>query len=168
MSNSVRLQNFEKNESINNNIFSRNIPSQMLETSFGPRSVNTKYSKFPILDHKKETDVPIKAYETYNTETTFYPGDRKPHFCGFSTNIDKESSLRNQFFALQSADQAKYIPSTTSDLYQNNVDFININRNLDGSAMFRQESFNDYNPNISNMIGSSIFNNSTRVQLKNI
>ena len=33
---------------------------------------------------------------------------------------------------------------------------------------FTESNFNEFNPNISNKIGNLTFNNSTRVQLKNI
>ena len=38
-------------------------------------------------------------------------------FSGFVENVDVESVLRNQIFALQKNDQAVYVPSSKSDLY---------------------------------------------------
>jgi len=168
MNNSVRLQHFRKNDTINAKIYSRNIPSSNVQMNFSPRSVNTKYSVMPVLDHRKEATVPLKTYGNYDSETVFFPGNIKSHHCGFSRNVDRESTLRNQFFALQKADQARYIPPSTSDLYENSIDFLNTNSDLDNSLIFRTEDFDDFNPNLSNMIGSNIFNNSTRVQLKNL
>ena len=165
---SINLQNFTKQNNLNNNIYNRNIPSSNLQTHFSPRSVSTKYSQFPILDHRKESNVLLNYAEPFNSENTFYPGNRKPHFCGFARNIDLESNLRNQFFALQKADQAKYIPSSESSLYNNNVNFINVNSDLDSILLFKKENFNDFNPNLSNNIGNEIFLNSTRVQLKDL
>lgn len=166
--NSVLLQNFRKNDTINQEIYDRNFPSNNLQMNFSPRPVQTKYSVFPILDHKPESKVPITNCQIYNTSDTFFPGTRQPHFNGFSSNIDNESTLRNQFFALQNADQAKYIPSTTSDMYDNSINFLNTNVDLDNTLLFNQEEFNDFNPNLAPSIGSNIFNNSTRVQLKNL
>ena len=40
---------------------------------------------------------------------------------GFANSINTESSLRNQFFAPQSCDQAKYIPSTNVDMFKVSV-----------------------------------------------
>lgn len=168
MNNSVLLQHLEKNEKINSEIFNRNIPSNNLQMNFSPRPVQTKYSKFPLLDHKSETKIPINNCHIYNIKNTFFPGTRNPHFNGFSRNIDDESILRNQFFALQNADQSKYIPSTTSNLYEHSVNIINTEINLDESLLFNQSEFNDFNPNISSKIGFNIFNNSTRIQLKNL
>ena len=164
----ITLQNFEKNDIINNNIYNRNIPSNQLNMNFSPRSVSTKYSALPILDHRQESSVPMNNYPIYNSGSTFFPGTSKPHFCGFAKNIDLESSLRSQFFALQKADQAKYIPSSSSNMYNNPINFINTNKDLDNYLLFNQNSFNDFNPNLSNNIGNEIFLNSTRVQLKNL
>ena len=163
----VRLQHFEKNDLINNNIYTRNIPSAEIKMHFSPRSVSTKYSHLPILDHKSEATVSLKNNEDYS-ENIFFPGNRKPHYCGFASNVDSESTLRNQFFALQKSDQAQWFPSTNSDLYKHEVNFTNNNIALDSSLLFNQEVFDDFNPNISNNIGHNIFDNSTRVQLKNI
>ena len=77
----------------------------------------------------------------------FYPGTRKPHFCGFAQNVDLESSLRNQFFALQKADQAKYVPNSNSNMYENNINFINTNKNLDNELLFNNNNgdFDNFN-----------------------
>ncbi len=166
--NNVILQHFEKNNFINKEIYNRNRPSSEIAMHFSPRSVSTKYSHLPILDHRKETTVPLNNYENYNSETVFFPGNRKPHFCGFASSVDNESSLRNQFFALQKADQAQWLPSTNSDLYENPINFTNTNIDLDKSNLFKHEEFADFNPNLSNNIGNKLFHNSTRVQLKNL
>ena len=76
--------------------------------------------------------------------------------------------MRNQFFALQKADQAVYVPNSNSNMYENNIDFINTNKNLDNELLFNENDFDNFNPNLSNKIGNEIFLNSTRVQLKNL
>ena len=167
MNNNVKLQNFEKLDTINNNLYARNIPSSIIQPNFDPRPVSTKYSTLPLIDHKKETNVPIISYN-YNSEEIFYPGTKKPNFNGFARNINKESTLRNQFFALQAADQSKYIPASTSDLYMNTINFQNVSKNLEETILFREPEFADFNPNPSITIGNRIFNNATRVQLKNL
>lgn len=168
MNYNVTLQNFKKNNNINNEIYSRNFPSNQLNMHFSPRSVSTKYSTMAILDHRKESNVSINNFPIYDSNSTFFPGTSKPHFCGFAKNIDLESSLRSQFFALQKADQAKYVPSSSSDLYENSIDFVNTNKDLDNHLLFQRPSFNDFNPNLSSTIGNEIFLNSTKVQLKNL
>jgi hypothetical protein len=136
--------------------------------NFSFRPVTTKYTLMPTYNHRIESSIPINNSEVYDVNNTFFPGTRKPHFCGFATNVDKESTLRNQFFALQKADQVAYLPNSSSDLYENNINFLTHNNNLDAQLLFKQESFNDFNPNISSSIGNEIFYNSTRVQLKDL
>tara|TARA_Y100000741_G_scaffold166574_1_gene126029 strand:- start:5944 stop:6453 length:510 start_codon:yes stop_codon:yes gene_type:complete len=168
MNNSVRLQNFEKLDIMNNNLYTRNIPSRDIQPNFDPRPVSTKYSTLPLTDHKKETNIPIIKQDNYNSSEIFYPGTRKPNYSGFATNIDKESTLRNQFFALQAADQANYIPSSTSDLYMDPINKQTVSKDLDETLLFKQSEFADFYPNPSVIIGNRIFDNATRVQLKNL
>ena len=164
----VTLHNFEGHNTMNKSIASRNFPSNNLAMNFSFRPVNTKYTLMPTYNHPIEASVAINSNEVYDVNNTFFPGTRKPHFCGFATNVDKESTLRNQFFALQKADQVAYLPNTSSDLYENNINFVTHNNNLDAHLLFKEESFSDFNPNISNSIGNEIFYNSTRVQLKDL
>ena len=53
--------------------------------------------------------MPIKCEPIFNPANTFNPGTANAPWSGFSTNINTESQLRNQFFALQRNDQAEYI-----------------------------------------------------------
>ena len=164
----VELNNFNKQNSINSEILNRNIPSSGLTMNFSFRPVNTKYTFMPSVAPIVKSVEPIQNYENYDTSSVFFPGTRKMHFCGFASNIDRESTLRNQFFALQKADQKTYIPASTSDLYENKINFVNNNENLDNHLLFREEQFQDFNPNRFSTIGNELFYNSTRVQLKNI
>lgn len=164
----VTLHNFEAHNTMNNSLANRNFPSNNLGMNFSFRPVNTKYTLMPTYNHKLESAESINNGEVYDVNSTFFPGTRKPHFNGFATNVDKESTLRNQFFALQKADQVAYLPNTSSDLYENNINFLTHANNLDTHLLFKEESFNDFNPNISNKIGNELFYNSTRVQLKDL
>ena len=162
----VILQNIDNN--IGNNIYERVVPSHEMQMNFGFRPIMSKYATMPILDDRIVSQVNINKEPAYNSENVFYPGTSKPHFSGFATNIDNESTLRNQFFALQKGDKHLYIPNSNSDLYENNLDIKNYNLNLDNLVLFKKQNFDDFNPNLSHKIGNNIFNNSTRVQLKNI
>ena len=164
----ITLQNHENQNAINNTIYERNIPSETMQVNLPQRSVSTKYSHFPILDSRRETNVILNYARPYDNNQMFFPGTRKPHFCGFAQNVDLESNLRNQFFALQKADQALYVPNSNSNMYQNNIDFKTTNKNLDNELLFNENDFDNFNPNLSNKIGNEIFLNSTRVQLKNL
>lgn len=155
----------------NEQIYSRNIPSGTMTMNFSSIPVSTKCTTFPIFNNNVSTFNDNQSIGTpnnvYNTETNFFPGTDKPNFDGFCINIDKESLLRNQFFALQSGDQSKYFPSSNSDMYvlTNHNDYNVMDKN---NKSFTESNFNQFNPNISNKIGNLTFNNSTRVQLKNI
>ena len=164
----VVMQNFEKNNLINEKIYERVIPSDDLILNFDPRPVQTKYNYMPILDTLKNSSVTLKDSNIFNPNEIFFPGNAKSNFRGFVDAIDSESTLRNQFFALQKSDQSKYIPSTQSNLYNNEVFYLTSNEDLDNNLLFKQEKFKSFNPNLNDKIGSNIFNNSTRVQLKNL
>lgn len=66
--------------------------------SFSPRPVPTKYTVMPVLDTTPSSKVPL----TYNL---------------VAPDVDLESSLKNITFALQKDSRAAYIPSSSSDLY---------------------------------------------------
>ena len=161
---SVRLQNFGYDE-MNLDIYKRNVPSEGIATHFDPRPVNTKYRHLPVLDPKQPDSYEYR--QTYN-ESVFLPGNRKPHYNGFANNVDRESSLRNQFFALQKGDQHLYVPSSNSNMYNHPINFVTHEGNINRLGMFYQSDFDDFNPNLSDKIGRNIFHNNTRVQLKDL
>jgi len=164
----ITFNNYDKNNAINNELFNRHFPSNNLTMNFSCRPVNTKYTLMPTVHNVIKSVEPIKNYNVFDSNKTFFPGTRNPHFCGFASNVDTESTLRSQFFALQKADQARYIPSTNSDLYENNIEQLPQKVNLDATLLFNETKFDDFNPNLSNLIGHELFYNSTRVQLKDL
>lgn len=154
--------NIESNEELNNRLSERNIPSVPLQPNFGIRSVSTKYSTMPIFDRRATPTFPIERQPTYNVTNVFNPGDSKSPWSGFATNINNESSLRNQFFALQKCEQSSYVPSTSSDMY--NVVVGGRNETQPFPGLFKETKFNSFNPNTCE-IGKDVFNNFTREQL---
>jgi hypothetical protein len=152
-------------EQTNGRIYDRNIPSQVLQPYIDVRPVMTKYSYFPIVDPRKEIKVPLVQLPTYNVHNVFNPGNTQSPWSGFASNINKESELRNQIYAIQKCSQAVYVPSSNSDLY--NYKFQTINRHNPHELLFQNESFGAFNPNPDqNIVGSGLFNNSTRVQVR--
>jgi hypothetical protein len=150
----------------NSRIYDRNIPSQVLQPYFTPRSVSTKYSIMPIVDPRKEVSVKTFNYPTYNTNRVFNPGNSQSPWSGYSSNVNTESELRNQIYALQKCSQAVYVPSSGSDLYEYDIiprDMIN----NPFSELFREEKFDAFNPNPENL-AHGLFLNSTRTQVKDI
>jgi hypothetical protein len=118
-----------KHNQINNEIIKRNVPSQPLQTYFGIPSVNTRYvvqpkydfstppCMLPKKDNGEGLGISSLQHSTYDTNTYYYPGDRKAPFSGFSSNINIESQLRNQHIKLSRSDNHVYVPTSKSNLY---------------------------------------------------
>lgn len=150
----------------NTRVYDRNIPSQLLQPYFSPRAVSTKYSIMPIVDPRKEISVKTMNYPTYNTNMVFNPGNSTSPWSGFSSNVNVESELRNQIFALQKCSQSVYVPNSQSDLYEYNFQPANdVDQKFSG--LFTRENFDPFNPNPENL-ASGVFLNSTRADVKNI
>ena len=156
-------------EQTNTRIYDRNIPSQMLQPYLDVRPVMTKYSHFPIVDPRKELNVKLTQLPTYNSQTVFNPGNTQSPWSGFASNINLESELRNQVFALQKCDQSVYVPNSSSDLYKYSYTPNKAKQSQSHSLLFQKEQFCDFNPNPDNkIVGSGMFYNSTRTQIKEI
>ena len=156
-------------EQTNTRIYDRNIPSQMLQPYLDVRPVMTKYSHFPIVDPRKELNVKMEQMPTYNSQMVFNPGNSKSPWSGFASNVNLESELRSQIFALQKCDQSVYVPNSNSDLYKYSYSPHNSKQSQSHSLLFQKESFCDFNPNPDvKLVGSGIFYNSTRTQVKEI
>jgi hypothetical protein len=151
----------------NNRIYDRNIPSQMLQPYLDVRPVMTKYSYFPIVDPRKQINIPLVQMPTYSVNEVFNPGNTQSPWSGFASNINTESELRNQIYALQKCSQAIYVPNSSSDLYT--YKFQTKTQSNPHELLFRDETFESFNPNPApGLCGSSIFNNNTRCQVKDI
>jgi len=150
----------------NTRVYDRNIPSQILQPYFSPRSVPTKYSLLPIVDPRKENSIKAVHYPNYNTCAIFNPGNDKAPWSGYSSNVNVESELRNQIFALQKCSQSVYVPGTNSDLYQNHF-AASQPYHQPFSGLFYKEKFEPFNPNPENL-ATGVFLNSTRADVKNI
>lgn len=152
--------------SINTRIYDRNIPSHVLQPYLNVRPVMTKYSIMPIVDPRAPAKVPVVQQPIYSTNEVFNPGNTQSPWSGFATNINTESELRNQIYALQSCSQSVYVPSADSDLYKfgfkpNN----NVQQPFPG--LFQTEHFGAFNPNPEN-IGQGLFQNCTRQQIRGL
>jgi hypothetical protein len=154
-------------EQTNKRIYDRNIPSQMLQPYLDVRPVMTKYSYFPIVDPRKEISVPMEQMPTYNVNKVFNPGNTTSPWSGFASNINLESELRNQVYALQKCSQAVYVPNSNSDLYD--YKFKTVTQPNPHELLFQNESFSQFNPNPDQrIVGSGIFMNNTRVQVRDM
>jgi hypothetical protein len=148
--------------------YERNIHSQPLQPYLDARPVLTKYSILPIVDPRKSISTPLIQQATYNPEKMFNPGNDFGPWSGYASNINHESELRNQIFALQSCSQAAYIPSSKSNLYQ--VNWQNTPIGIQPfPTLFKNEQFCPINPNPNpEKIGFALFNNATRQQTKDL
>ena len=151
----------------NQRIYDRNIPSQILQPYLSVRPVMTKYSIMPIVDPRAPINVPMEQLPIYSQEQIFNPGTAAP-WSGYASNVNDESDLRNQIFALQSCSQATYVPSSKSSLYQ--VNWQNQNKpEQPFPDLFKNEQFCPANPNPNpDKIGYALFNNATRQQVKDL
>ena len=155
----------------NMRIYDRNLPSQMLQPYIDVRPVMTKYSYLPIVDPRKELHVKMEQMPTFNPHTVFNPGNTQSPWSGFASNINTESELRNQIYALQKCSQSVYVPNSQSDLYKYN--FIPENQMPTSfqphGLLFSKDSFSSFNPNPDpNIVGTNLFSNPTRAQIKDI
>jgi hypothetical protein len=168
MNNCNQQSNVAKiHEETNTRIYDRNIPSQMLQPYIDVRPVMTKYSYFPIVDPRKKNSVPLTVQPTFNPHAVFNPGNTTSPWSGFASNVNTESELRNQIYALQKCSQSVYVPSSKSDLY--NYGFTPKPTPQSHSLLFEKDSFSQFNPNPdSKTVGSEMFFNSTRVQVRDL
>ena len=90
----------ERTSELDDRIYDRLWPSAPLQPQYSTRPVSTKYALMPIVDQRVKPKVALGNYPIYNTTHVFNPGTAQAPWSGFSTNINTESRLRNQFFAL--------------------------------------------------------------------
>jgi hypothetical protein len=156
----------QRQETVYLRSYRRNIPSSPLQPYLDARPVQTKYSILPIVDPRRPVETPLIQQATFSLETVFNPGNDTAPWSGYASNVNRESELRNQIFALQSCSQATYIPSSNSTLYgvkwENQKD---VKQPFPG--LFKKEQFSPVNPNQHpDKIGYALFNNATRQQIK--
>lgn len=154
-------------EELNKRIGSRNNIEKKLEPNFDLRPTSTKYDYFPVLD--KQPTPKKTNYETYKVSNQFYNGNAKAPISGYFSNIDLESNLRNQNFALQKgASQSVYVPTSESDMYKVKVPYVpseQPHKNLFSKHQFSSELHENLH---NNKIGIDKFNNHTRTQLRDM
>ena len=159
--------NSDIQEQTNKRIYDRNIPSQMLQPYLDVRPAITKYTYLPIVQPQRQLSVKLKQDPVFNVHTIFNPGNTQSPWSGFASNINTESVLRNQIYALQKCSQAVYVPNSGSDLYDYN--FQTKTQENPHNLLFSENSFPSFNPNPNDKaIGYNLFMNSTRTQLKDL
>ena len=166
MTNKVLLCNQERVDELNNKIYQRNLTNASVEMHESFRSVPTRQVLFPILDCNKPVTV-ARLDKKFDINTMYTPSNYVPTQ-SYRDNIDIETKLRGTIFPIQKCDQAKFIPDSKSDLYNNNhIEPRRINNNTPHALLFKEQRFNNFNPNMCKL-GHELFHNSTRVQLRDL
>jgi hypothetical protein len=105
--------NIDYDNELNKRLETRNVPSAPLQPLFDLRPTMTRYTWFQTVDPK----MPGQVNYPYDPKEVFNPGRGPVSY--FMQNVDTESTLRNQFFALQKSPQKEYVPELNSSLYEN-------------------------------------------------
>jgi hypothetical protein len=159
----------ERVDELNNRISSRYFPDVPLEPNYNMRPIPTKYSLFPIVNRRSEVREPRLNYVDHNPYFNFNPSSAKSNVKSFQKNVDTETILRNQTFALQhGAEQGVYVPTSNSELYKVNVVVSNPVEQTHPLLFTKMEHSNKPHQNLSNNIGNHVFFNHTRTQLRNM
>jgi hypothetical protein len=162
----VYFKNTNRSKELSERIFARNIPSAPIkgEVSFRPEQ-----TKFTILGkdegYRHEQCGPNVAYANYEPSKIFHPGNNGAPWYGYAANINNESTLRNQFFALQKAGQAAWVPSTNSELYNAKV----VSKSVENPHphLDKRAEFEPFQPNTCG-IAKQLFHNHTHQQIKDL
>jgi hypothetical protein len=157
----------ERVDELSSRMFARNMPSRDIQPAFDIRPVASKYTVMPIYDQYKPCVEVIRVQPVFQAQDTFYPGTRKAPYNGFASKVNVESTLRNQWFALQRSSQSVYIPSSESDLYKTTIVYKPVMLPHPYIDSDNAEQFEPHNPNTMNL-ARGMFDNSTRVQLKDV
>tara|TARA_Y100000996_G_C22321591_1_gene560587 strand:- start:132 stop:644 length:513 start_codon:yes stop_codon:yes gene_type:complete len=159
--------NQNRTQELNDRLYERNLTGAPIKMQYSVRSVPTRYVHMPMLDCRKPSEEGCGNENIYNTKKMFTPASSLP-FNGYQQNVDVETKLRGSVFPLQACAQASYVPDSNSDLYKSNyLTETNNKIQMTNELLFKEEEFNKFNPNECNL-GYKLFNNHTRVQLKNL
>jgi hypothetical protein len=109
--------NVDRDMELSKRLGARRQPIGNLNICFDPRPMPTQYTNSQPFPTPRISGTSVPPPTAYDTKKNFYGGDKKGPWSGFATQIDDESVLRNQFFALQKCEQSEYIPSSRSDMY---------------------------------------------------
>jgi hypothetical protein len=164
----IQYQNLERLQEIDQRISSRFVPDRPLPPNFDPRPVMTKYTLFPMVDNRMPATIPIQPNYYAPSPSNFVPPVmRLGPVAGFQRNVDVETDLRNQVYALQkNVDATAYVPASTSDLYRvTPVHGVGTGENPQHGLLFQQFAFASMPP-VDPRIGRELLHNSTRAQLR--
>lgn len=155
-------------DELNERIASRHFPDNALQPNFDPRPMTTRSMLFPMIDQRRPVKEPIQQIDRHDLASNFSPATRKGPFTTYLANVNTESILRNQTFALQrGADQAVYVPSSSSDLYHVKTAVGRQEEQVHPKLFEKPGMIKTSQPQIIHSLGRDQFYNNTRIQLKN-
>lgn len=156
---------YERTDELNQRIGERQFPDMALQPNFDPRPTPTKYSRFPIIERRAPTTVPILAGKSHCVRTNFNPGTARAPVGTYLANIDTDTVLSNRHRALQRyADQGVYVPNSDSDLYH--VAAIGRQEQQTHPGLFVRHDYTTSSNPVASQIGQDMFHNNTRTQLR--
>ena len=119
--NQSQCKNLEYDNELNKRLENRNTPSAPLQPIYDIRPIATKYTMFHTVDDTRQYQ--YHNSNQYDPHQIFNPGKAPIDY--FIRNIDVESKLRSQFFAIQNSPQSMYVPEVNSQLYENPMAYLN-------------------------------------------
>jgi hypothetical protein len=153
---------------INKRILERTMQFENIEALISPRPQSTLCT-MPlqnIIPHESCKAIILNYENNYNFNSTTNSNANTCNingkWCRYVNNIDTESILKNQVYALQHAPHTKYVPDSCSDLYKSNT-VKTYNKNAKQSNPYNLNNV----PSIPNTNFSVVFNQDTRQILKN-
>jgi hypothetical protein len=150
---------------INKRILERTMQFENIEALISPRPQSTVCT-MPldnIILNESCRSIILNYENTNSTTSDTNTCNIDGKWCKYVNNIDTESILKNQVYALQHAPHTKYVPDSSSELYKSNT-IKTYNKNAKQST--HSNINNPNNPNIESHI-STLFNQDTRQILKN-
>ena len=154
-------------EEMNQKILDRYESDMPLAPNLSSRAIPTKYTYFQVTPFQKESKIPVEEFPPHDSNTNFTPPVSLGPYSGYIENIDTESDLRCQTNPLEKGNpNSSYIPSSNSDLYK--VQITSKEMEQPYPLLFKKDDYaTSGQNNVSDLIGSKEFHNSTREQLKN-
>ena len=163
---------------INERILERTMATGNTDVLISPRPTSTLFT-LPLQNviPPANCEPRIMKYIS-DPKSSFLPCTTNGTWSKYSSNINTESILRNQVYALQNAPQATYVPNSTSDLYNSTIQkssnstaqglYPNLPTSISEYNMEKPYAnanvLNHYSPSVN--LGNNLFNNATRQQLK--
>ena len=155
----------ERTTQLSDRMYKRNLAEGSLAPHMIARSVSTRLETLPMMDCRKVVPTKMANYGAYDSMETFHPGSSAP-YSGYCNNVDIETHLRNTIHPLQKAPQSKFIPDSSSDLF--NTKHFKQTHGVDPNDLLqRPEQFDAFNPNRC-LLGKNLFDNHTRQQTKDV